>query len=121
MTKDAYYKAESIMKDLDTVSDLQNLFANATLCPDNDYHRPQNDRIRKQNVRLCFLQDVVGHTPLETFELDGRKTIASNCVPSKDIPVELVKLIQGVLNDYEAKLNKEMEELDANYYEEELF
>lgn len=119
MTRDAFYKAEEIMNDLHTIFLLQGVFTNATLARDEEYHAGHNERIRNDNVRLCYLQDANDYTKLEKFIVGNRETIIGASVCGKDIPIELVEEIESVISKYEQKLNKELEELSADYIDEE--
>ena len=133
MTRDAFYKAQKLEKKLDAVHQLQNIITNSTLSKDDDYYKAHNAHVREDEMVLCYMcktTDVFGVSRFDITikdeigngygnKISGNFHMGGNFMFGKDVPVDLVERLEKVLYDYEREIDKEFEDLSADYVDEE--
>ena len=133
MTRDAFYKAQEIMKDLESVHMMENIINNSTLGW-RDEDEPHNDHLKDDDVILCYMcraddvtyrkRDVSLNKRIENYNsynsdsVEGDFHMGGNFIYGKDIPVELARRLYTTIRTYENELDNQLAELDGNFEED---
>lgn len=135
MTRDAFYKAQEIMKDLESVHMMENIINNSTLGWREDEDAPHNSHVRNDDMILCYmyraddkstyskadttLTKIINHNTYCSDSVEGDFHMGGNFIYGKDIPIELAHRLYTTIRTYEDELDNQLAELDGNYFEED--
>ena len=129
MTKDAFYKAEKLNKELEAISKMKNIISNSTLSGD-EYYAAHDAHVTDDEMILCYMyrsnDEDYDETDVEVFgdspsmrPIVGVYHMGGNYILGKDVPIGLVNELERTIQKYEDKINKKFKELTDDYTEEE--
>lgn len=126
MTRDAFYKAEKLNKELKAITNMKNIISNSTLSGD-EYYAAHDRHVIEDEMILCYMYrandedadvEVIGDDS-RMKHIKGRYVMEGNYIYGKDVPIGLVNALERTIQEYEDKINKEFDKLKGNYVEDD--
>ncbi len=127
MTRNAFYKAQELNNELDAINKMADIINNSTLSGLEEY-KAHDDHVKRDKMVLCYMshEDVASYNNVEVtadkysddttyignYHLGGR-------ILGKDVPIGLVNALMSALSEYRSKIEKEFDELTADYEDED--
>lgn len=122
MTRDAFEKAKDLDYDISAVEKLRDIIQGCCKCKTfgNSEREKHNDWIDKKNVTLCYLvRDFDRPSNKDTALVDKENYWIANYIKGADIPIDLYVKIRDTIDEYLEGLEKEFDELNADYESDE--
>ena len=119
MTRDAFEKAKDLDYDISAVEKLRDIINGCCKCKTfGDSEREQhNDWIDNKKVTLCYLVRDFDRPSNKDFTalVDKETYWIANYIQGADIPIDLYVKIRDTIDEYIDGLEKEFDELNADY------
>lgn len=126
MTRDALYRAQELDAELTAIGKMAEIIDNSTLSGLEEY-KGHDDHVKNDKMVLCYMYHDYDEKDNNVEVTTGRysdttyvgKYRLGGRIFGKDIPIELVNALMRTLGEYRAKIEKEFDELTADYESED--